>query len=80
MVCFKAVTGKMILWGYDNDNRPAIYFRPSRQNLEPGIRQVQFVVWGLERMIELMGPGVEYVLIIYTACSARSCQCIDVER
>ena len=56
----------MILWGYDIDNRPAIYFRPSRQNLEPGIRQVQFVVWGLERMIELMGPGVEYVHTIPT--------------
>ena len=70
----------MILWGYDTDNRPAIYFRPSRQNLEPGIRQVQFVVWGLERMIELMGPGVEYVHTISATCSARSCQCIGAER
>ena len=51
----------MVLWGYDTDNRPALYLRPSKQNTEESIRQVHFVVWALERLTELMGPGVEYV-------------------
>ena len=51
----------MVLWGYDVDSRPALYLRPSRQNTEESIRQVHFVVWALERLTELMGPGVECV-------------------
>jgi hypothetical protein len=34
---------------------------PSRQNTEEPTRQVQFTVWMLERTIDMMGPGVEYV-------------------
>ncbi|KAI0331836.1 CRAL/TRIO domain-containing protein [Cubamyces sp. BRFM 1775] len=55
----EAVTGKMVIWGYDVDNRPALYLRPSKQNTEESIRQVHYVVWALERLTELMGPGVE---------------------
>ena len=55
----QAVTGKMVIWGYDVDNRPALYLRPSRQNTEESIRQVHYVVWALERLTELMGPGIE---------------------
>lgn len=51
----------MVIWGYDADNRPALYLRPSKQNTEESIRQVHFVVWALERLTELMGPGVECV-------------------
>lgn len=49
----------MVIWGYDVDNRPALYLRPSRQNTEESIRQVHYVVWALERLTELMGPGIE---------------------
>ena len=34
---------------------------PSRQNTNEPPRQIEFVVWMLERTIDLMGPGVEYV-------------------
>lgn len=60
----EALTGKMVLWGYDVDNRPALYLRPSKQNTEESIRQVHFVVWALERLTELMGPGVETLALM----------------
>lgn len=53
------MTGKSILFGYDTDQRPAFYMIPSRQNTEETVRQIHFVVWTLERAIDLMGPGVE---------------------
>ncbi|KAI0787410.1 CRAL/TRIO domain-containing protein [Fomes fomentarius] len=60
----EALTGKMVIWGYDADNRPALYLRPSKQNTEESIRQVHFVVWALERLTELMGPGVETLALM----------------
>ena len=57
----QAVTGKQITFGFDAKGRPAIYMIPSRQNTDDPVRQIQFVVWMLERAIDLMGPGVEYV-------------------
>jgi len=55
----KAVTGKMIVFGYDKDRRPALYMIPSRQNTEESPRQMQYTVWMLERALDLAGPGVE---------------------
>ena len=43
------------------DGRPALYLVPSRQNTTEGIRQIHFTIWMLEKTVELMGPGVEYV-------------------
>ncbi|KAI8982724.1 CRAL/TRIO domain-containing protein [Trametes punicea] len=60
----EVVTGKMVIWGYDVDMRPGIYLRPSRQNTEESMRQVHFTVWCLERLIELMGPGVETLVLM----------------
>ncbi|KAI0351705.1 CRAL/TRIO domain-containing protein [Trametes cingulata] len=60
----EALTGKMMIWGYDTDNRPAIYLRPSRQNTDESLRQVHYVVWALERLTELMGPGVETLALM----------------
>lgn len=55
------VTGKQILFGYDSQNRPALYMFPSRQNTETSDRQIHQVVWVLERAVDLMGPGTELV-------------------
>ena len=55
----QAVTGKQITFGFDTKGRPAFYMIPSRQNTTDPVRQIQFVVWMLERIIDLMGPGVE---------------------
>ncbi|KAI6042521.1 CRAL-TRIO domain-containing protein [Pisolithus marmoratus] len=60
----EAVTGKEFLFGYDTCGRPAFYMCPSKQNTEEGPRQIQCVVWLLERSIDLMGPGVETLALM----------------
>ncbi|KAI6024974.1 hypothetical protein PISMIDRAFT_90130 [Pisolithus microcarpus 441] len=60
----EAVTGKEFLFGYDTCGRPGLYMCPSKQNTEEGPRQIQFVVWVLERAIDLMGPGVETLALM----------------
>ncbi|KZV73054.1 CRAL/TRIO domain-containing protein [Peniophora sp. CONT] len=55
----ESVTGKEIIYGYDTDRRPVLYLMPSRQNTEESHRQIEFVVWMLERTLDLAGPGVE---------------------
>lgn len=61
----EAVTGKEFVFGYDTRGRPALYMCPSRQNTEESPRQIHFVFWIFERVIELMGPGVEYVAFCF---------------
>jgi len=58
------VTGKQILFGYDAQNRPALYMLPSRQNTDPSDRQIQQVVWVLERATDLMGAGTETLALM----------------
>ncbi|KAI0925860.1 hypothetical protein AcV5_008475 [Taiwanofungus camphoratus] len=60
----EALTGKMVLFGYDADGRPAMYLRPSRQNTEETVRQMHFLTWLLERAVDLMGPGVETIALM----------------
>jgi hypothetical protein len=54
-------TGKAMIFGYDVDGRPSLYLLPSRQNTEESHLQVEFTVFMLERCMDLMVPGVEYV-------------------
>ncbi|KAH9928717.1 CRAL-TRIO domain-containing protein [Fomitopsis serialis] len=60
----EALTGKMIIFGYDKDGRPALYLRPSKQNTEENPKQLHFVVWALERCEDLMGPGIENIALM----------------
>lgn len=60
----EATTGKEFLFGYDTRGRPALYMCPSKQNTEESARQIHFVVWMLERAIDLMGPGVETLALM----------------
>jgi CRAL/TRIO domain len=53
------LTGKQFLFGYDTQNRPAVYMLPSRQNTEEGPRQMHHAIWFLERTIDLMPAGTE---------------------
>jgi len=62
----EALTGKELILGYDNDGRPCLHMYPYRQNTKVSPRQIQFVVWTLERTLDLMPPGVESL-----------CLCID---
>jgi hypothetical protein len=63
----QGLTGKILLFGYDTQRRPALYLLPSRQNTEEGHRQVEFTVFMLERCTDLMPPGVECVQLLF-AC------------
>ncbi|KAG1729620.1 CRAL-TRIO domain-containing protein [Suillus paluster] len=60
----EGTTGKEFLFGYDTHGRPALYMCPSKRNTEESPRQIHYVVWILERAIDLMGPGVETLALM----------------
>lgn len=53
-----------ILTGFDVDARPILYMRPGRENTETSPRQIQHLIYHLERAIDFMPPGQEQVAII----------------
>ncbi|KAG7195490.1 uncharacterized protein KQ657_003253 [Scheffersomyces spartinae] len=57
-------TGKNLIVGYDNDNRPCLYLRNGYQNTSPSIRQVQHLVFMLERVIQFMPPGQDTLALL----------------
>ncbi|KGO45243.1 hypothetical protein PEX1_060310 [Penicillium expansum] len=57
-------TGKQVLLGYDIHARPCLYLLPSNQNTEKSHRQLEHLVFMLERAIDLSGPGQETVTLI----------------
>lgn len=59
-------TGKQLIIGFDNNARPCHYLRPSKQNTKTSERQVQHLVFMLERVIQLMGPGQEALALVIT--------------
>lgn len=67
-------TGKQILLGYDKEGRTCQYLNPGRQNTEPSHRQVEHLVFMLERAIRLMPAGQETLalLINFKASGSRS--------
>lgn len=52
-------TGKQFILGYDNEGRPCLYLTPHLQNTNNSDKQIQHLVFMLERGIELMPPGQE---------------------
>ncbi|KAI8622979.1 CRAL-TRIO domain-containing protein [Xylariaceae sp. FL1651] len=67
-------TGKQVITGYDNQGRPCHYLNPGRQNTEVTPRQVQHMVFMLERVIDLIPARQEKVclLIDFKTGSKRS--------
>ncbi|KAI9883496.1 MAG: hypothetical protein M1823_004742 [Watsoniomyces obsoletus] len=57
-------TGKEVVLGYDNNTRPCLYMRPSKQNTQRSERQIQHLVFMLERTIDLMVPGQDTMVIL----------------
>ncbi|KAI9777830.1 MAG: hypothetical protein M1839_008507 [Geoglossum umbratile] len=57
-------TGKQVILGYDNACRPCLYLLPQHQNTPRTERQVQHLVFMLERMIDLMVPGQETLSLL----------------
>lgn len=60
----EAETGKHILCGFDREARPILYLRPGRENTKTSPRQIRYMVWSLERGINLMPPGQETLTIV----------------
>lgn len=65
-------TGKQLILGYDNNARPCQYLNPGRQNTKPSPRQVQHLVYMLERTIDLQVPGQETLALLINFKSGGS--------
>lgn len=65
-------TGKQIICGFDIEARPCLYLNPGRQNTEPGPRQVQHLVFMVERVVNLMIPGQETLALLINFKSSKS--------
>ncbi|CAK9438350.1 uncharacterized protein LODBEIA_P25740 [Lodderomyces beijingensis] len=57
-------TGKEVILGYDNESRPCLYLKPGRQNTKPSARQVQHLVYMLERVIDYMPSGQDSLALL----------------
>ncbi|GAA6058626.1 hypothetical protein JCM10212_004037 [Sporobolomyces blumeae] len=62
-------TGKELVFGFDVDCRPVLYMHPYRQNTQTGPDQIAFVVWCLERALDL-APATD-------PATEMLCLCID---
>ncbi|KAE8349691.1 CRAL-TRIO domain-containing protein [Aspergillus coremiiformis] len=67
-------TGKQVILGYDIHARPCLYLLPSKQNTDRGDRQLQHLVFMLERVIDLMGPDQETLALIVNYGETKSGQ------
>ncbi|CUS09022.1 unnamed protein product [Tuber aestivum] len=66
-------TGKQYVLGFDRNGRPCLYLNPAKQNTEKGPRQIQHLVFMLERVVDLMGPGQDTLaLLVDFAASTTS--------
>ncbi|OAA59001.1 cral trio domain containing protein [Niveomyces insectorum RCEF 264] len=57
-------TGKQIILGYDKQGRVSQYLNPGRQNTDVSPRQVQHLVYMVERVIDLLPPGQETLALL----------------
>ncbi|GEQ72350.1 hypothetical protein JCM33374_g6037 [Metschnikowia sp. JCM 33374] len=57
-------TGKEVILGFDNEARPCLYLKPGRQNTKTSQRQVQHMVYMLERVIDFMPPGQDSLALL----------------
>ncbi|KAI1422992.1 cral trio domain-containing protein [Xylaria sp. FL1777] len=57
-------TGKQVIVGFDKQGRPCHYLNPGRQNTEVSPRQVQHMVFMLERVIDLIPPEQEKICLL----------------
>src|SRR5271170_7030877 len=53
-----------MLLGFDVMSRPCLYLIPSRQNTNPSPRQIQQLVYSLERAVDMMPQGVETLALL----------------
>jgi len=65
-------TGKQIMLGYDKECRPCHYLSPGRQNTAASPRQVQHLVFMLERVIDIMPAQQETLSLLINFKSSKS--------
>ena len=52
-------TGKQMIFGFDRQARPCQYLNPNRQNTDTSPRQIHHLFYMVERVADMMPPGVE---------------------
>lgn len=57
-------TGKQVIFGYDKEGRPCLYLLPKNQNTQPSPKQVEHLVFMLERVLDLAPPGQETLALL----------------
>lgn len=65
-------TGKQIVLGYDNDQRPCLYLLPGNQNTKMSDRQIHHLCYMLDRTIDMMPPGVETSALIINFAGSKA--------
>ncbi|CAK7234743.1 Phosphatidylinositol transfer protein (PITP) [Sporothrix curviconia] len=65
-------TGKQVLLGYDKQGRVCHYLNPGRQNTDPTPRQVQHLVYMVERVIDIMPAGQETLALLINFKTSKS--------
>ena len=65
-------TGKQVILGFDNNARPCLYLNPGRQNTKKSERQIEHLVFMLERVVEIMPPGQETTALLINFKSSSS--------
>jgi hypothetical protein len=65
-------TGKQMILGFDISARPCLYLNPGRQNTNASPRQVQHLVFMLERVISMSGPGQETLALLINFKTSKS--------
>jgi hypothetical protein len=73
-------TGKQLIMGYDLEGRPCLYLLPSRQNTERSPRQLEHLVFMLERVIDLMPAGQESLALVVNFNETKSGQNASVSQ
>jgi hypothetical protein len=56
--------GKQVQRGFDKEGRPCLYLLPQNQNTKPSQRQVEHLVYMLERTLDLHPPGQEGLALL----------------
>ncbi|CAK7271670.1 Phosphatidylinositol transfer protein (PITP) [Sporothrix epigloea] len=65
-------TGKQVLLGFDKQGRVCHYLNPGRQNTDPSPRQVQHLVYMVERVIDIMPAGQETLALLINFKTSKS--------
>lgn len=64
LVSPEGMTGKEVVLGFDNDARPCLYLKPGRENTKTSHRQVQHLVFYLEKVIDFMPSGQDSLALL----------------